>query len=160
MITYLTSGEAGPTLFRMLVGSEPPRRLRQAAEISRAKAGYAIQASDTKIQPSGAQAHGFKPRDVADLLTLYGVTGDAERQTLLTMAEHANTPGWWHAYSDVVPSWFEAYIGLEQAATVIRTWEVQFVPRLVADRGLRARRHPARARRHRGRGRAPRRACG
>ncbi|WP_248960140.1 helix-turn-helix domain-containing protein [Sphaerisporangium perillae] len=126
----LDQREAGPTVFRMLVGSEL-RRLREAAEISRAKAGYAIRASDTKISRLELGRTGFKPRDVADLLTLYGVTGDAERQTLLAMAEQANTPGWWHAYSDVVPSWFEAYIGLEQAAAVIRTWEVQFVPGLL-----------------------------
>jgi hypothetical protein len=74
---------------------------------------------------------GFKERDVADLLTLYGITDDHERQALLGLARQANTPGWWHRYGDLLPSWFQAYIGLEEAATLIRTFEVQFVPGLL-----------------------------
>ncbi|WP_424531432.1 helix-turn-helix domain-containing protein [Sphaerisporangium viridialbum] len=122
--------QAGPTVLRMLVGAQL-RRLREAGEITRAAAGYAIRASDTKISRLELGRTGFKPRDVADLLTLYGVTDEDERQAVLSLAEHANNPGWWHVYSDVVPSWFEAYIGLEQAAGVIRSWEVQFVPGLL-----------------------------
>jgi hypothetical protein len=54
-----------------------------------------------------------------------------ERATLLAMAEHANAPGWWQAYSDVLPTWFAPYLGLEQAAETIRCYEVQFVPGLL-----------------------------
>jgi uncharacterized protein DUF5753 len=64
---------------------------------------------------------------VADLLNLYGVTDDTEREQLLMLARQANAPGWWQQYSDVLPKWFELYIGLEKAASVIRTYEVQFV---------------------------------
>jgi hypothetical protein len=46
---------------------------------------------------------GFKERDVGDLLTLYGVTDSEERAALLNLAREANTPGWWHAYSDILP---------------------------------------------------------
>jgi hypothetical protein len=51
---------------------------------------------------------GFKERDVADLLTLYGVTDSEERAALLNLAREANTPGWWHAYSDILPSWLRS----------------------------------------------------
>ncbi|MBV8540360.1 MAG: transcriptional regulator, partial [Pseudonocardiales bacterium] len=34
-------------------------------------------------------------------------------------------------YSDVLPSWFEMYLGLEQASSVIRTYEPQLVPGLL-----------------------------
>ncbi|WP_214411665.1 helix-turn-helix domain-containing protein [Sphaerisporangium fuscum] len=122
--------QAGPTVFRMLVGARL-RRLREDKNISRAKAGYAIRASDTKICRLELGRTGFKLRDVADLLTLYGVTDNAEREMLLSMAEQAGVPGWWQAYSDVMPPWFEPYIGLEQAASVIRTWQVGFVPGLL-----------------------------
>ncbi|GAA1504885.1 helix-turn-helix transcriptional regulator [Sphaerisporangium rubeum] len=121
---------SGPTVLRMVVGGEL-RRLREACDISRGEAGYHIRASDTKISRMELGRTGFKIRDVADLLTLYGVTGTAERDTLLTLAEEANHPGWWSAYGDAVPSWFEPYLGLEQAASVIRSWEVQFVPGLL-----------------------------
>jgi hypothetical protein len=74
---------------------------------------------------------GFKERDVADLLTLYGVSDEAERAALLNLARQANAPGWWNRYSDLLPSWFQAYLGLEAAAVRIRTYEVQFVPGLL-----------------------------
>jgi hypothetical protein len=78
---------------------------------------------------------GFKERDVADLLTLYGVTDGEERAALLNLAREANTPGWWHAYSDILPSWLESYVGLEAAASIVRTYEVQFVPGLLQTEG-------------------------
>jgi hypothetical protein len=78
---------------------------------------------------------GFKERDVADLLTLYGVTDTEERAALLNLAREANTPGWWHAYSDILTSWLEPYVGLEAAASVIRTYQVQFVPGLLQAEG-------------------------
>jgi hypothetical protein len=64
---------------------------------------------------------------VADLLSLYGVTNEAEREKILVLARQANTPGWWQRYSDILPKWLELYIGLEKAASVIRAYEVQFI---------------------------------
>lgn len=121
---------AGPTVSRMLVGAEL-RRLREARGISREDAGNSIRASHSKISRLELGRTGFKRRDVADLLSLYGVTDDGERATLLSLAEQAGMPGWWHTYGDVVPAWFDAYLGLEQAACVIRGYEVQFVPGLL-----------------------------
>jgi len=74
---------------------------------------------------------GFKDRDITDLLTLYGVTDEEERETLRSLARRANAPGWWHDYNDVLPHWFEAYVGLEEVAIQIREYEVQFVPGLL-----------------------------
>ncbi|MDH2427340.1 helix-turn-helix transcriptional regulator [Sphaerisporangium sp. TRM90804] len=114
----------------MLVGAQL-RRLREAAEISRSAAGYAIRGSDSKISRLELGRTGFKARDVADLLTLYGVGDAAERETLLSLVEQANRPAWWQPYADAVPSWFEPYLGLEQDASVIRSWEPRFVPGLL-----------------------------
>jgi hypothetical protein len=47
------------------------------------------------------------------------------------MALEANDTGWWHRYGDVLPQWFRAYVDLEQAATIIRTYEGQFIPGLL-----------------------------
>jgi transcriptional regulator with XRE-family HTH domain len=120
----------GPTVLRIVLGSHL-RRLREQHDISTEQAGYAIRASHSKISRLELGRVGFKERDVADLLTLYGVTDVTERDMLLSLAEQANTPGWWHQYGDVLPSWFEVYIGLEEAASLIRTYEVQFVPGLL-----------------------------
>ena len=69
----------------------------------------------------------FKERDVTDLLTLYGITDEQKRSGLVTLTRQANTPGWWSKYGDIMADWFEAYLGLETAASVIRTFELQFV---------------------------------
>ena len=122
-------GEAGPTAVRMLLGARL-RKLREAAGVSREDAGFAIRGSGSKISRLELGRTGCKLRDVGDLLELYRV-GAGERATLLAMAGSANAPGWWQQYGDAVPDWFEPYLGLEQAAEVIRCYEVQFVPGLL-----------------------------
>ncbi len=120
----------GPTVLRILLGAQL-RRLREANRITLEEAGKRIRASHSKISRLETGRVGFKDRDVADLLTLYGVTDEEERETLRALARRANAPGWWHDYSDVLPPWFEAYVGLEEVATQIRAYEVQFVPGLL-----------------------------
>ena len=126
----LAGRPASPTATRMVLGSAL-RRLREARGISRERAGEEIRASPSKISRLELGRVGFKLRDVIDLYTLYGGTDPDERAILLDLARQANAPGWWHAFGDVVPAWFEPYLGLEQAAGVIRTYEVQFVPGLL-----------------------------
>ncbi|MDT0303369.1 helix-turn-helix domain-containing protein [Streptomonospora wellingtoniae] len=126
----LAQSRGGPTVLRILLGTQL-RRLRSARGISREDAGYEIRASHAKISRLELGQVSFKERDVADLLSLYGVDDSEERATLLSLARQANNPGWWHKYSDVLPSWFEVYVGLEEAASIIRTYELQFVPGLL-----------------------------
>lgn len=121
---------AGSTVRRILLGSQL-RRLREVKGVSRQEAGYVIRASESKISRLELGRVSFKERDVADLLTLYGVTEDSEREALLQLARDAKTPGWWHRYNDVLPHWFQTYVGLEEAAALIRTYELQFVPGLL-----------------------------
>jgi len=123
-------GAGGPTVLRILLGAQL-RRLREAKRISLEEAGNAIRASHSKISRLETGRVGFKDRDIADLLTLYGVTDEKERQTLRDLAGRASAQGWWHDYSDILPNWFEAYVGLEEAATQIRAYEVQFIPGLL-----------------------------
>jgi transcriptional regulator with XRE-family HTH domain len=129
----LESKPDGPTATRMVLGALL-RRLRESREITRERAGEEIRASPSKISRLELGRVGFKPRDVIDLIALYGVTDPTQRATLLDLTKQANAPGWWHSYGDVVPGWFEPYLGLEQAAGVIRTYEVQFIPGLLQTR--------------------------
>ena len=128
--TVFGTRAGGPTVKRLVLGGHL-HRLREASGISAEQAAEAIRGSHSKISRMEHGRVGFKQRDVSDLLTLYGVTDAEERAALLSLTREANTPGWWHAYSDVLPSWVEAYVGLEAAATVLRTYEVQFVPGLL-----------------------------
>ncbi|MDQ0788364.1 transcriptional regulator with XRE-family HTH domain [Streptomyces sp. B3I7] len=143
----MSAGEStsGSVVRRMLLGSHL-RRLRESRGITREAAGYSIRASESKISRMELGRVSFKTRDVEDLLTLYGVADEAERTSLLSLAKEANVAGWWHSYSDVLPSWFPTYIGLEGSAHLIRSYEVQFVhgllqteayARAVVTRGMR-----------------------
>jgi hypothetical protein len=120
----------GSTVRRMVVGAQL-RRLREVKGVTRGDAGVAIRASESKISRMELGRVSFKERDIANLLTLYGVVDDAERAALLTLAIDANMPGWWHSYSDLLPTWMQQYLDLEAGATLIRTYEVQFVPGLL-----------------------------
>jgi Domain of unknown function (DUF5753)/Helix-turn-helix domain len=119
----------GPTVLRIMLGGQL-RRLRETAGISPDDAGYEIRASRSKISRMEHGRVSFKERDVADLLTLYGLTDEGQRSRLLTLAQQANSRGWWARYDDVLPDWFATYVGLEQATSLIRTYELQFVPGL------------------------------
>jgi len=116
----------GPTVLRMLLGSQL-RLHREASGISTEDAGYEIRASRSKISRMENGRVSFKERDVSDLLTLYGVTDDTVRSGLLSMARQANAQGWWTRFGDVLPDWFDAYLGLEEGAALIRIYELQFV---------------------------------
>lgn len=128
-----THPEGGPTVLRIILGGRL-RRLREQNRITRAAAGKEIRASESKISRIELGRVAFKERDLRDLLTLYGVTDEAERATLLSLGRQANKPGWWHKYGDLLPGWFELYVGLEEAASLIRTYEVQFIPGLLQTR--------------------------
>lgn len=129
-VPLAASADGGPTVLRILLGARM-RRLRTAAGISREAAGHAIRGSHAKISRLELGQVGFKQRDIADLLTLYGVRAKTERDAFFNLMARANSRGWWHSYADLVPEWFELYVGLEEAASVIRSYEVQFIPGLL-----------------------------
>jgi hypothetical protein len=138
-------GRAGPSVRRLILGSQL-RRLRERAGISCAEAGYSIRGSASKISRMETGRISFKERDVEDLLTLYGLTDPEERSQLVSLVAQSKQTGWWHRYNEQMPKWFEDYVGLEEAAARIQSWEVQFVPGLLQTeeyaRAAVAHRHP------------------
>ncbi|MFY9649950.1 MAG: helix-turn-helix transcriptional regulator [Trebonia sp.] len=125
---------AGPTVQRLVLGGHL-RRLREQAHITTEQAAGIIRGSHSKISRMEHGRVGFKERDIADLLTMYGVTDADEREALLKLARESNTPGWWQGYADILPHWVEPYFGLEAAASFIRNYELQFVPGLLQTEG-------------------------
>jgi hypothetical protein len=119
----------GPTARRILLGAQL-RRLRQGRNVTRETAGWEIRGSESKISRMELGRVPFKERDVADLLTLYGVA-DEERAAFLALARQANVPGWWQQFGEIVPPWLLSYLGLEDAASLIRAYEVHSVPVLL-----------------------------
>jgi hypothetical protein len=103
------------------------RQLREAAGITPDRAGFEIRASRSKISRMETGRVGFKVRDVEDLLTFYGVTDEQARSMLLDLAGQSKRLDWWTSFGDVLPGWFENYLGLESVCSTIRTFELQFV---------------------------------
>lgn len=126
----MTDASSGPTALRILLGTQL-RRLREARGLRPHEAAQAIRATDSKISRMELGRSAVREIDVVDLLTLYGVTDHAEREEILALAARSNQPGWWYRYNDLLPDWLQSYIGLEQAAQSIRTYETQFVPGLL-----------------------------
>src|ERR1700683_5094323 len=114
----------------MLLGAQL-RRLREGAAITRDDAGYHIRASGSKISRMELGRVSFKERDVTDLLELYGVTDPAERDKLIQLTREANATPWYQKFHDAVPDWFHVFVGLEEAAQLIRVYDIQFVPGLL-----------------------------
>jgi transcriptional regulator with XRE-family HTH domain len=119
-------GRGGPTALRIALGAQL-RRLREASHVTTEDAAMALRATHSKISRLERGRSAARQRDVADLLSLYGVTDETERELMLTLARQASARGWWQQYTDILPRWFELYIGLERAVSIIRTYEVQFV---------------------------------
>ncbi|OLT38767.1 transcriptional regulator [Saccharomonospora sp. CUA-673] len=117
----------------MILGSQL-RRLRESAGLSRADAGYHIRASESKISRLELGRVKFKERDVEDLLTLYGVSEQQERASFMDLVGQSAQPGWWQKFNDHMPRWFDDYVGLEEAAARIQTYELQFFPGLLQTR--------------------------
>ena len=126
----LVSPRRGSAALRIALGTHL-RRLREDSGITAVEAAETIRATPSKISRLERGRTTAKQRDVADLLSLYGVTGETEREELLEVARRASAQDWWQQYTDVLPRWFEPYIGLERAASVIRSYEVQFVQGLL-----------------------------
>jgi transcriptional regulator with XRE-family HTH domain len=124
--SLLKPPRADATVLRMLLGGQL-RRMREAAGVTPDEAGWEIRASRSKISRLENGRVSFKNRDIVDLLALYGVTGKETTEAMLELARRANVPGWWAKYGDVLPDWFEMYLGLEAASAVIRSFELQFV---------------------------------
>jgi transcriptional regulator with XRE-family HTH domain len=125
----LASSSVDAVVLRMLLGTQL-RRLREAAGITPEQAGAEIRGSRSKISRMETGRVRFKLRDVTDLLTLYGVTDEEPKSQFLELARRSAKPDWWAKYSGILPDWFETYLGLESAASTIRSFEIQFVPAL------------------------------
>jgi transcriptional regulator with XRE-family HTH domain len=106
------------------------KRLREEHGLSREELAERIGASETSIFRYEKGESRPLPAVVGAMLDVYGVQG-AERDELLEMARDARKRGWWHRQRQSLKPGFDSYIGLEAAASVVRTYEAQVVPGLL-----------------------------
>ncbi|MFG1951545.1 helix-turn-helix domain-containing protein [Micromonospora sp. NPDC048830] len=120
---------ASPTVRRRRIAREL-RQLRERAGMTLDVAARQLDMSKSNLSRIETAQIGIKPRDVRAALALYQVTG-ADAEALIEIARGAQQRGWWQNYSDVLPEWFEFYVGLEAEAASLRTYEAEAVPGLL-----------------------------
>jgi hypothetical protein len=108
------------------------RRLRAESGLTRDDVASRLEWHPTKItRIETGQWTRLNPRDVRDLLDIYGVTDSEQREGLVQLARDSKQKGWWHSYGDVLPSEYNNFIGLEAEAASVRTYQQVLVPGLL-----------------------------
>jgi len=128
--TMPESQTPGPVVLRIRLGATL-RRLREERGITAQRAAEAIRGSDSKISRIELGRHAAREIDVSDLLTLYGVTDLADREPLLMLASEALGQPWWRRHAAILPTWFQSYLGVEEAAESVQSYDTHFVPGLL-----------------------------
>ena len=121
----------------MATGSTVPRRqlgrylreLRNQQRLTVRAAAQKLEWSEAKIWRIETGQTSLRSLDVEAVCRVYGAPADLT-EALMGLAKETKAKGWWHAYGDVVPEWFDVYIGLEEAASQISTYESELVPGL------------------------------
>lgn len=112
------------------------RRLSAALRQMRIDAGLDPKEAARRLEWDPTKIHRMErnkwvrpdPRDVQDLLDLYGVTDEPHREALLALARESRQRGWWADYADVFRTSLPDF---EAGAAIIRTYEAMLVPGLL-----------------------------
>jgi hypothetical protein len=122
-----------------VAGSPTARRRRLAIELKKlrdesgltcSQVGQELDWSGSKVNRLETGQGRVQPSDI-DALCRFHKTSDELRELLKSLAKDSKTKGWWHAHGDAVPTWFSVYVGLEQAASGLRTYQNEFIPGLL-----------------------------
>ncbi|MFF9119036.1 DUF5753 domain-containing protein [Streptomyces massasporeus] len=127
---YLAVSARSPIAVRLVLG-HLLRSLRKEAGIGAEAAGKYIRSSEAKICRMELAQVTCKHDDVMDLLGFYNVTDLDVLSHFAEMVRISRQPGWWQRFDGVLPDWAGKLIGLQEAASIIRTYEVQLVPGLL-----------------------------
>lgn len=115
-----------PTVRRRRLGMEL-RRLREEASYTLERVAERLECSDSKISRIETGQVGATPRDVRDMLELYGADG-RQRDELMQLAREGRQRGWWNTFDDQV---IKTLIGFEAAAASVHVYEAMVVPGLL-----------------------------
>jgi len=122
------SVDEGPTLRRRRLGSEL-KRCREAAGMTQETVSRKFEWHAAKVTRIETARVAVTPRDVKDLLSLYGVQDDEYREALVELARQSRERTWWTDYRDLMRP--GSFVGLEAGASAMRTWEPILVPGLL-----------------------------
>ncbi|WP_087102528.1 helix-turn-helix transcriptional regulator [Nocardiopsis sp. JB363] len=126
---------SSPTVWRRWLAHEL-KRLRMEAGLSRKDVAAKLRCTQGKLHYIETAVVPPRARDLEEILfDLYQVP-EERRDHYLQAARNARKRGWWEKQDDSVtlPKWFSLYLGLEQGASEIYTWETQLIPGLLQTR--------------------------
>jgi transcriptional regulator with XRE-family HTH domain len=120
-----------------LTGSTVPRRqlgrylrdLRNAAGLTVKDAARGLEWSEAKMWRIETGQTSLRSLDVEAMCRVYGAASDMT-EALMGLAKETKARGWWQAYGDAVPEWFDLYVGLEAAASRLFLYGQELVPGL------------------------------
>ncbi|MEU4419326.1 helix-turn-helix transcriptional regulator [Actinoplanes sp. NPDC024001] len=118
----------GPTLRRRRLGAEL-KRCREAAGLTQQDVSRHFEWHAAKVTRIETARVAVTPRDVRDLLTLYNVRDQGYREAMVELARLSRERTWWTDYRDILRP--GNFVGLEAAASAMRTWEPIIVPGLL-----------------------------
>jgi hypothetical protein len=120
VIGHSAVGSQAPTALHLILGGSASSAARSKGIMAQA-VGEMIR-GPTPNQLHGGWRVGIEQHDVADLLTLCGIADSQQWVSYLALAQQVTVSDWWDHYSDVLPSWFDTYLGLSRLVSVIRIY--------------------------------------
>jgi transcriptional regulator with XRE-family HTH domain len=124
----------GPTVRRRRLGTEL-RKLRESNVYKLEEVAARLGVAPSTLSRIETGKAPTKSAYLSQMLDMYGVTDQQQRQVLVDMAREGHRKGWWAAYDDVLPSGFDIYVGLEAETAAVRGYEVSVVPGLLQTPG-------------------------
>ena len=116
----------GPTVRRRRLGSEL-RKLRDANGLKLEEVAGELGVAPSTLSRIETGKAPTKSAYLSQMLEMYGVVDQQQRQVLVDMAREGHRKGWWAAFDDVLPSGFDIFVGLEAETTGIRSYEISVV---------------------------------
>lgn len=71
---------------------------------------------------------------LASMLAMYGVDDPDQTRLLASLARDGGREEWWAVYADLLPDGVGRYMGIEAAASLVRSYATQIVPALLQTR--------------------------
>jgi transcriptional regulator with XRE-family HTH domain len=126
---------AGPTIRRRQLARRMRHLREQAGKTPKEAADWAGTTTSTISKIENAK-HAVQLAHIKLLLLLYGVE-PPESDEILRLAREANQRGWWtsSSYGDTLPKWFRDYVGMEDDAEEIWTYDPETVHGLLQTPG-------------------------
>ncbi|TMQ89816.1 helix-turn-helix domain-containing protein [Actinomadura soli] len=125
----MTTRRTSPTVRRRRLAAIM-RQLRKDAKKTREEAATFASISPVTISRIEAAAHNPKPGDIAMLCKFYAL-GEQETDELVTLARQCRIKGWWQKYDDVLLKGFDVYVGLEEEAAELRSYQPELITGLL-----------------------------